>query len=170
MVLKNVCAAIICAVPLMWSSVSIADEYKPDEYKSGDFLGPDFDLSKAVLSPKRLGPDAEFAPLPVQARTDRASESAQSRVEPEARAKPEARQARVKIVAPEVVVRKVVVPKTHLATRVETRVAHVRAEKPRGAARTRLARRHGNPLDAQAHDTRIQRWPCKSGGICDWQR
>jgi len=34
----------------------------------------------------------------------------------------------------------------------------------------KLARRHGNPLDAQALDTRIQTWPCKSGGICDWKQ
>ena len=46
----------------------------------------------------------------------------------------------------------------------------MRVEKPRGAARTKLARRHGNPLDAEARDTRIQVWPCKSGGICDWQK
>jgi hypothetical protein len=51
----------------------------------------------------------------------------------------------------------------------KTRVAHQRAEKPRGAARTKLARRHGNPLDAQASDTRIQAWPCRSGGICNWK-
>ena len=44
-----------------------------------------------------------------------------------------------------------------------------RAEKPRGAARTQLARPRGNPLDAQAADTRIQAWPCKSGGICGWK-
>jgi hypothetical protein len=49
-------------------------------------------------------------------------------------------------------------------------VAHARAEKPRAPARTKLARRHGNPLDAQAFDTRIQVWPCRSGGICNWQR
>jgi hypothetical protein len=58
----------------------------------------------------------------------------------------------------------------------KTRIAHARAEKPlraeqpRGAARTKLARRHGNPLDAQAFDTRIQVWPCRSGGICNWKR
>jgi hypothetical protein len=51
-----------------------------------------------------------------------------------------------------------------------TRVAHLRTQKPRGAARTQLARRHGNPLDAQAFDTRIQVWPCRSGGICNWKR
>lgn len=39
----------------------------------------------------------------------------------------------------------------------------------RTPARTRLAHRHHNPLDAQAFDTRIQVWPCKSGGICNWR-
>jgi hypothetical protein len=52
----------------------------------------------------------------------------------------------------------------------KVKVAHARAEKPRAAARTMLAHRHSNPLDAQAFDTRIQVWPCKSGGICNWQR
>lgn len=50
------------------------------------------------------------------------------------------------------------------------RVAHPRAAEPRAAARTKLARRHSNPLDAQASDTRIQVWPCRSGGICNWRR
>jgi hypothetical protein len=53
---------------------------------------------------------------------------------------------------------------------VKVRAAHVRAEKRHGAARTKLVHKHGNPLDAQAFDTRIQVWPCKSGGICNWQR
>jgi hypothetical protein len=52
---------------------------------------------------------------------------------------------------------------------------HARAEiarvaKPHGAARTRLAHRHRDPLDAQARDARIQAWPCKSGGICSWRQ
>jgi hypothetical protein len=55
-------------------------------------------------------------------------------------------------------------------THPKPRVVHARAEKPRGAARTKLAHRHGNPLDAQARDTRIQVWPCRTGGICDWKR
>ena len=50
------------------------------------------------------------------------------------------------------------------------RTDHVSAEKPRGAARTRLAHGHRNPLDAQAMDTRIQVWPCKSGAICKWKQ
>ena len=50
------------------------------------------------------------------------------------------------------------------------RVTHVSIEKRHTAARTKLAHRHTNPLDAQAFDTRIQVWPCRSGGICNWQR
>src|SRR5712691_2510691 len=136
MILKNIFIAMLCMTLLAWSGLSMADEYRPDE-----FLG--LDLSKAVLSPKLLGPASEFAPVAVEARTDPASEGAQARVEPKAHAKR-------------------VAPRTTLA--------HMRAQKPRGAARTKLARRHGNPLDAEARDTRIQVWPCKSGGICDWQK
>jgi hypothetical protein len=33
-----------------------------------------------------------------------------------------------------------------------------------------LAHRHRNPLDAQAMDTRIQVWPCKSGALCKWKQ
>jgi hypothetical protein len=99
------------------------------------------DLSTAVLSPKRLGPASEFEQVPVEARTDRAGE--QARAEPKADAG--------------IVTHKV-------------RMARVHADTPRGAARTKLAQRHGNPLDAQAFDTRIQVWPCKSDGICNWKR
>jgi hypothetical protein len=51
------------------------------------------------------------------------------------------------------------------------KATHVAVEKPKGAARTKLAHRHRDPLDAQAMDTRIQKWPCRSGGggICDWK-
>ena len=136
MVLKNVFAAIICATLLAWSGLAMADEYLPDE-----FLG--LDLSKAVLSPKPLGPASRFVPVQVEARTDRGSEGAQASAESKAE--------------PKVVIHK-------------TRVVHMRAEKPRSAARTKLAPRQGNPLDAQAFDTRVQVWPCKSGGICNWKR
>ena len=46
-----------------------------------------------------------------------------------------------------------------------------RTAKRNAAVRTGLAltRKHSNPLDAQAFDTRIQVWPCKSGGICNWR-
>ena len=148
MVLKNVGIAIICTTLLAWSSASLADEYRPDEFLR-------LDLSKALLSPKPLGPPSEFAPVAVEAKTDRGSERASARAESTA----ESRIVKTK---------RIVIP--------STRVAHMRVEKPlraekrRGAARTKLARRHGNPLDAQAFDTRIQVWPCKSGGICNWKR
>ena len=65
----------------------------------------------------------------------------------------------------------------------KVRVAQPRVEKPRAPARTKLAHRRSNPLDANAMDTRskrsgqksvqkaaVQTWPCKSGGICNWKR
>jgi hypothetical protein len=155
MVLKNVFIATLCTATLLtWSGLSMADEYRPDE-----FLG--LDLSTVVLSPKPLGPPAKFAPVAVEARTDSASEGVHARVEPKAHPKMVVHR---NIVVPRniAVHRSIVVPRTTLA--------HMRAEKPRGAARTKLARRHSNPLDAQASDTRVQVWPCKSGGICNWQR
>jgi hypothetical protein len=145
MVLKNVFAAIICTTLLTWSGLAVADEYRPDE-----FLG--LDLSRAVLSPKPLGPPTQFVPVQLEARTDRGSEAAP--LHEEAKAEP-----------------KIVIHKTRVVhARAEKPVVHARVEKPRGAVRTKLARRHSNPLDAQAFDTRIQAWPCKSGGICNWKR
>jgi hypothetical protein len=138
-VLKSVHFAVAVALVLAGSGIARADDYKPSEY-----LG--LDLSKAVLSPKRLGPETQFAPVALEAR---GGNDAQARAEP------------------------VDVPKKVAAERVhvsEPRVAHAKSTQPRGAARTKLTHRHGNPLDAQARDTRIQTWPCRSGGICNWQR
>lgn len=128
--LNKTFAAILGATLVAWSGMSVADEYRP-----GEFLT--LDLTKAVLSPKPLGPPTEFAPVRIEARAERASPAPSARV---ARAVP---------------------AKTH--------VAHQNVDKPRGAARTKLARRHGNPLDAQASDTRIQVWPCRSGTLCNWK-
>jgi hypothetical protein len=145
MVLKSAFAAALCTGLLMSGSAALADDYK-----AGELIG--LDLSQAVLSPKRLGPETHFAPVRIEARND---------------ARP--------VKTERVVVPKEAAPKPQVATQVAAHVAHERAEKPRvekrrGAARTKLARRHTNPLDAQARDTRIQTWPCKSGGICGWQR
>jgi hypothetical protein len=152
MVLKPVIPALVAALLVAAGSVAFADEYRPDE-----FLG--LDLSRAVLSPKRLGPATEFAPVAVEAKSeaksDRSSEVSWAR---------EALKTEPKKVA----VQSVHVTRPH-------RVTHVAAAKPegrgKGAARTKLAHRHANPLDAQAMDTRIQKWPCRSGGggICGWK-
>ena len=131
MVLKNALAAALCTGLLVVGAPAMAAEYHISE-----FLG--LDLSKVVLSPKRLGPETQFAPVRIEAKTDRATARVEPATEP-----------------------RITIQKTH--------VVHARTE-PRGVARTKLARRHGNPLDAQAADTRIQTWPCRSGGICRWQR
>jgi hypothetical protein len=142
MILKNefgrkIFTAAVCAGLLTSAGLSAAAEDLPNQYRPGEFLG--LDLSKAVLSPKPLGPPSTFAPVPIEA--DSGSPGAQARAEPKS--------------APGSVVRK-------------NRVAE-RVEKPRGAARIKLARRHSNPMDAQASDRRIQVWPCNTGGICNWQ-
>ena len=136
MVLRNIFIPILCATMLAWSGLSIADEYRPGEFLS-------LDLSKAVLSPKPLGPASGFVPGPLDVTVDRGSEGAQARVEPNDE--------------PRIVVHK-------------TRVTRFRAEPPRHSARTKFARQYRNPVDAQAFDTRVQVWPCKSGGICNWKR
>jgi hypothetical protein len=131
MVLKGILAAVVCAGLLAGSAASAAERYKPEEFLT-------LDLSKAALSPKRLGPPSQFEPVAVEAKADPQSKAVHMGAAPKA--------------APKI------------------RIAHARSEKPRGAARTKLARSHTNPLDAQAFDTRIQVWPCRSGGICNWQR
>jgi hypothetical protein len=151
MVSKRASAIAIGAALLMWSCASVAGGYPPDEYQPGEFLG--LDLSKAVLSPKPLGPPAQFRPLPIQAQTDPATSAAPAISAAPARAKPKA--------VSEAAVAKPAIPRPG--------IARSSVRKPRDAGRNRLARRHGNPLDAEAFDRRIQIWPCRSGGICNWQ-
>src|ERR1700722_1498415 len=175
MVLKNVFPALLGAALLAWSGVAAADEYRPDQ-----FLG--LDLRGALLSPKPLGPASRFVPGPLDVTVG--STGAQASVEPKPepkepqaesgvqQAEPRVRHAESRVRQAEPRVRQAesrsVVHRTRIAqARAEK---PLRAEQPRGAARTKLARRHGNPLDAQGFDTRIQVWPCRSGGICNWKR
>src|SRR5258708_63644 len=145
--LKSAFAAVLCTGFLIVGGAAMADEYR-----AGEFLG--LDLSKAVLSPKRLGPETEFAPVPIEAKPDRAQADMDASVWP-------------RLPARNIHVAKTRIVKTQI---VKPQIAKSNAVPPRAAARTRLAHRHGNPLDAQARDTRIQTWPCRSGGICGWQR
>jgi hypothetical protein len=143
---KRVLAAFACA-----ALVALGAPARADEYRAGEFFG--LDLSTAVLSPKRLGPPAEFAPVAVEARTD---------------AKRNASVAEPKADPPRVVRTTRVTPAVE-----KPRVAQVHVEKSRTPARAKLARR-SNPLNAQAMDTRVQTtrvqtWPCRSGGICNWK-
>jgi hypothetical protein len=145
MVPRSLVPALFAAALLASGSASAAD------YRPGDFLN--LDLSKAVFSKTPLGPPAEFAPVAVEARSDiksdRGSEPAWARND-------------LKVEPKQVPVR--TVRAAHRPTRVASATRH-------GAARVKLAHRHGNPLDARAMDTRVQAWPCRSGGgICDWKR
>jgi hypothetical protein len=148
MVLKPLIPALVAAVLAAGGSIAFADEYRASEY-----LG--LDLSQAVLSPKLLGPPTQFAPVAVEAKSDTRADNAG-----------EANWARsaLRTEPKQVAVEEVHVVHARKAT-------HVAVENPRGAARAKLAHRHANPLDAQAMDTRIQKWPCKagSGGICGWK-
>jgi len=140
---------LILAAALLGSGSASAADYRP-----GDFLN--LDLSKAVFSKAPLGPPAAFAPVAVEAKSDakrdRGSEPAWARNE----LKVEPRQVPTRMV-------KAAQPRT---------TTHVASVKRHGAARVRLAhRRHGDPMNAQAMDTRTQTWPCRSGGgICNWKQ
>jgi len=130
----------LCGASLFFASAATAAEQGKEDYFS-------LDLSKAVLSPKPIGPPAVFEQLPVEAEGDRASEPRWAREE-------------LKTEPRGVAIKDVTVPR---------RAANAASMKPKPSARTHLAHRHRNPLDAQAMDTRIQTWPCKSGGICNWK-
>jgi len=140
MALNRLFASLCCAA-LVCASATMAAEYRANEYFG-------LDLSKAVLSPNPLGPPATFGQVPIEAHGERASEPRWARED-------------LKTQPKSVATESVTVPH---------QVAKSVSLKPKRAARTHLAHRHRNPLDAQAFDTRIQTWPCKSGGICDWKQ
>ena len=144
MVPRNLFIALICTFILTWSGLARADQYRPDEFLH-------LDLSAAVLSPKALGPASGFTPGPLDVKTDSGGAGFQAKTET-ANAQPANTEPKA---APSITVHK-------------TRI--VQAEKPRGSTRIKLAKRHSSPLDAQAFDARVQVWPCRSGGICNWKR
>lgn len=145
MVLKNAFVAAVCTGLLALAGPANAAEYRPAEYLN-------LDLSKALLSPKRIGPEARFGPVRIEAKSDEVpSDSADADLEAS--------------VWPKLPPRK-----AHVAKTAEKPSVKPSAEPPRAAPRAKLAKRHSNPLDAEARDVRIQKWPCKSGGICNWGR
>jgi hypothetical protein len=198
MVIRKIFPALAGAAMLVMGGASMAADYRADE-----FLG--LDLSKAILSPKPLGPPAEFAPVPLEAKGDIANvDGAKTDAVTRDAAKVDA--AKVDTAKTDGAGSDAAKPgpaKSDVATidhaagpaRASAEhkaashrgaaIAHLGVEKPRGAARTKLAHRHGNPFNAQARDTRIQAsrlqahpnqphpiqaWPCNSGGICDWRQ
>lgn len=129
---------ILAAVAAVLMAGNVAAHADSERYGSGEFFT--LDLQRALLSPKPLGPGAQFEAFPIEARADAKNAIDAAADEPVVRkAAPVAR------------------PQRSIAARPHP-------------ARTRIARPRSNPLDANAADTRIQTWPCRSGGICNWQR
>ncbi|MBR1190885.1 hypothetical protein [Bradyrhizobium sp. AUGA SZCCT0160] len=137
MVLKSALAAAVCTGFLALAGSATAAEYRPGELLS-------LDLPSAVFSPKRIGPEARFGPVRIEARSEDTEADLDSTIWP-----------------------KLPPRKAHAA---KSQAEKSGTEAPRAAARAKLAKPRHNPLDAQARDTRIQTWPCRSGGICNWQR
>ena len=187
MVLARCFGALLGAALLLIGGVSLAADYRPDEVFN-------LDLAKAVLSPKPLGPPAEFVPALVEGKGDLAKidthksgangSDANSTDANSTDANVDVAKTVSTMTAPALGGR-ATESAAHLAHKPASHhgitVAHARNE-PRGAARSRLVHRHGNPLDAQARDTRLQAhiqthirthirtWPCNSGGICNWRQ
>jgi hypothetical protein len=150
MVLKSAFVAAVCTGVLVISGPAVADQYRPAEFLN-------LELPKAVFSSKRIGPETRFAPVRIEAKSDEAkSEPSDADLEAS--------------IWPKLPPRKAHVAKTSVKPDVEKTRAEPQRAAARGNARVKLAKRHGNPLDAQATDTRIQTWPCRSGGICNWHR
>jgi hypothetical protein len=155
--------AVLGVAALAWSGPAAAQPYSP-----GEFLN--LDLSKAVLSPRPLGPATSFTPGPLDVTIDRGANPAQANAE--------------LVVDPKTVAVQTVHAEDDQAAdqsrpvasaaRVNrtfhTHVAHARAERPAPHKPHALVALHGrSPMEAQARDTRIQVWPCRSGGICNWK-
>jgi hypothetical protein len=169
-----VSAVILGTVILASGGVAAAQQYRPDEFLT-------LDLSKAVLSPRPLGPAASFTPGPLDVTVGRGGSAAQANAELVV----DPKSVPVVAVHPESKSAAAVEPKNNnitnntaaLRERGGARVAHARAERPPAHKPRALVALHGrNPAEALARDTgpqpetRIQTWPCRSGGICDWKR
>lgn len=157
--MKFFSAIAVGAVALACIGSSAAQAYRPDEFLT-------LDLSHAVLSPNPLGPVNSFAPGPLDVTVDHASNtappaSAEFVVEPKT------------VTATTVHVDRGPATRSALSTSVSGRRgarARVVARSVPHAPRAPLALHRRNPVEAQARDTSIQVWPCRSGGICNWKR
>lgn len=156
--------AVLGVAALAWSGLAAAQPYSP-----GEFLN--LDLSKAVLSPRPLGPAASFTPGPLDVTIDRGANPVQANAQLVADPKTVAVQT-VHAEDDQVADQSRPAASAARANRTpHTRLAHARAERPAPHKPHALVALHGrNPMEAQARDTRIQVWPCRTGGICNWKR
>ena len=156
MILRHVWFAAVGVTALAWSGLVAAQQYRADEFLH-------LDLSRAVLSPKPLGPAATFAPGPLDVTIDRGTNAVQATAESEVEPKP------VPTATVHVEGSATTAPRT--ATSGMRPPALARAERSVSRKPHALVALHQrNPVEAQARETKIQVWPCKSGGICGWKR
>jgi hypothetical protein len=162
MILRHVWFAAIGVTTLAWSGLVAAQQYRADELLH-------LDLSRAVLSPKPLGPAATFAPGPLDVTIDRRTNAVQANSESEVEPKPLSKPMPTATVH----VESNATTPTALGTATSgiRAAAHARAERSVSRKPHALVALHQrNPVEAQARETKIQVWPCKSGGICGWKR
>ena len=158
MVLNRVWLAAIGLTALAWSGALAAQQYRAGEYLN-------LDLSRAALSPKLLGPATGFTPGPLDVTIDRGKATSQADAEQAADSKT--------VLAPTVHVDNESGTRTAFRPAPSARksVAHASPEQQTPRKPRVLATLHGrNPIEAQARDTHVQVWPCRSGGICNWKR
>jgi hypothetical protein len=167
MVLNRVCFAAFGVMVLGWSGLSAAQQYRPGEYLN-------LDLSRAVLSPKPLGPAVGFTPGPLDVTVDRGNNAAQASAElvVDPKSVPTATVRVESNFTPKNLAPKNFAPKTAIRIAASgMRTAHASAERSASHKPHALLALHGkNPMEAQARDTKVQTWPCKSDGICNWKR
>ena len=152
MALRHIAIIVMGAAALAGSGLSMAEQYRPDEYLS-------LDLSRAVLSPRPLGPAQSFRPGPLDVTVDSADNAVHAIAEPPAEAESTPHPANNPT-------------RTSLrASASRVRAAHARVDRSASHKPRPLVALHGrNPMEAQARDNGIHVWPCKAGGICDWKR
>jgi hypothetical protein len=166
MVLNRVWLAAVGAAAVAWSGIASAQPYS-----AGEFFN--LDLSRAVLSPRPLGPAASFTPGPLDVTIDRGKDVSQANAElvVDPKTVPTATVHAETTSAPKVASAKAAPKTATRAATTVTRVAHARVERAPAHKPHALVALHGrNPIEAQARDTSVQVWPCKSGGICNWKR
>jgi hypothetical protein len=116
-----------------------------------------------VLSPKPLGPSVGFTPGPLDVTIDRGKDAGQTKAELVIDPKP----------VPTTTVHAenpVTLGTVRKAATTHTRITQARAERVAHKPRALVALHGRNPIEAQARDTSVQVWPCRSGGICNWKR
>lgn len=171
------------ATPKRFSSVALllaaalALALAPSGAFAAGFAPSDYfrlDIAHAVLAPQPLGPPAQFAPYGVVATSDPAAKWLPRPSTPASLANapgatnPAAMPATTVAAAP-------APPATSIATAPEVAPPAVVEPAPAAKHPHRVAQRRVSPLEAHAAMPKpkakphIQRWPCKSGGICGWQ-